>query len=223
MHFWDHSTPIEEVMSTLNSLIVEGKVHYLGVSDTPSWIVAQANTIATMRGWAPFVVYQGQYSLRMRDMDHDVHPMCSALGLGSVPWGVIGGGMLTGKHKPGESAAADTKRKVRDVTDKDWEIIDEMQKVQASMKGETPSLSQIAINWVMSHAVVTSALIGCRTLAQLEDNLCALNFSLEASQITALNEISAIKPIFPHSMIGHSNIELRSKPWYGAADAIIDL
>jgi aryl-alcohol dehydrogenase-like predicted oxidoreductase len=119
LHFWDFTTPPEEVLSTLHSLVVEGKVRYLGISDTPAWMVARLNTIAELRGWTPFIAYQGKYSLRSRDMDQDVWPMCSELGLGGVPWGALGSGMLTGKHrrpKEGDDKAdsdPDAKRQVR--------------------------------------------------------------------------------------------------------------
>lgn len=92
LHWWDYSTSIEEVMITLNNLIREGKVLYIGVSDTPAWIVSKANQYARDHGLRPFVVYQGLWSAANRDFERDIIPMCIDEGMGFAPWGPVGGG-----------------------------------------------------------------------------------------------------------------------------------
>lgn len=92
LHWWDHTAPIEEVMRSLNTLADQGKILYLGVSDTPAWIVSKANQYARDHGLRPFVVYQGRWSASNRDFEREIIPMCEAEGLGLAPWGALGGG-----------------------------------------------------------------------------------------------------------------------------------
>lgn len=100
MHWWDHTTSIEEIMHSLNTLADQGKVLYLGVSDTPAWLVAKANQYARDHGLRPFVVYQGRWSTASRDFERDIIPMCEAEGMGIAPWGVMGsGGFKTEREK----------------------------------------------------------------------------------------------------------------------------
>lgn len=98
VHAWDFTTPIEEVMRGLDDLVRQGKVLYVGISDTPAWIVSRANTLAEMRGWSPFVGLQIRYSLVDRTAERDLLPMARALDLGVTPWSVLAAGVLTGKY-----------------------------------------------------------------------------------------------------------------------------
>lgn len=92
LHWWDHTAPIEEVMRSLNTLADQGKILYLGVSDTPAWIVSKANQYARDHGLRQFVVYQGRWSASNRDFERDIIPMCEAENMGIAPWGALGGG-----------------------------------------------------------------------------------------------------------------------------------
>ncbi|MCW5518156.1 aldo/keto reductase [Muriicola sp. Z0-33] len=98
VHAWDFLTPVEEVMRGLNDLVSAGKVHYIGVSDTPAWIVAKANTLASHRGWSSFVALQAEYNLLQRDAERDLIPMAQSMGLALTPWAPLAGGALTGKY-----------------------------------------------------------------------------------------------------------------------------
>ena len=80
MHWWDYATSVEEVMNGLHNLVAAGKVLYLGVSDTPAWVVAKANTYARLTGKTPFVIYQGAWSIMQRDLERDILPMCLSEG-----------------------------------------------------------------------------------------------------------------------------------------------
>ena len=97
VHAWDFTTPVDEVMRGLDDLVAAGKVHYVGVSDTPAWIVAQANTLAELRGWSRFVGLQIRYSLADRAAERDLLPMARAFDLEVTPWSILGARVLTGK------------------------------------------------------------------------------------------------------------------------------
>ncbi|MGL5880379.1 MAG: aldo/keto reductase, partial [Xenococcaceae cyanobacterium] len=97
LHAWDFTTPVEEVMRSFDDLVRMGKVLYIGVSDTPAWIISQANTLANLRGWTPFIGLQIEYSLKERTPERDLLPMAQALGIGVTAWSPLGAGVLTGK------------------------------------------------------------------------------------------------------------------------------
>lgn len=92
VHFWDYTATVEEVMTSLNVLINQGKVLYLGISNTPAWVVVKCNEFARRHGLRPFSVYQGRWSAADRDLERDVVPMCKAEGMAIAPWGALGGG-----------------------------------------------------------------------------------------------------------------------------------
>lgn len=93
-HWWDYETSIEEIMDGLHNLVVAGKVLYLGISNTPAWVVAHANTYAKMSGKTPFVIYQGHWSILERSFERDIIPMAQTFGLALAPWYVVGSGRL---------------------------------------------------------------------------------------------------------------------------------
>jgi aryl-alcohol dehydrogenase-like predicted oxidoreductase len=103
VHAWDFLTPVDEVMRGLEDVVSRGMVHYIGISDTPAWVVSQANMLADLRGWTPFCALQVEYSLLARTPERDLLPMAEALGLAVTPWGALGGGALTGKYLKGEA------------------------------------------------------------------------------------------------------------------------
>ncbi len=105
LHAWDFTTPIEEVMRALDDLVTSGRVLYVGVSDTPAWIVSRANMLAELRGWSPFVALQIEYSLIERTPERDLLPMARSLGMTVTPWGVLASGVLTGKYNNAPPAA----------------------------------------------------------------------------------------------------------------------
>lgn len=92
VHWWDLTTGVEEVMHGLNSLITAGKVLYLGISDTPAWVVVKANDYARANGLRPFSVYQGKWNASFRDMEREIIPMCRDQGMGIAPWAALGQG-----------------------------------------------------------------------------------------------------------------------------------
>lgn len=199
VHAWDGTTPIEEIMRGLDDLVRAGKVLYVGISDTPAWIISRANLLADLRGWSAFVGVQLKYSLIERTPERDLLPMARALDLAVLVWSAIGTGVLTGKYNDPANSEA---RRLDKVSDRDLAIAAVCVDV-ARQLGHTPS--QVALNWVRQqaghHTAPIIPIIGARTLAQLEDNLGCLNFTLPPDALTTLNEASAIPMGFPHDFL----------------------
>jgi aryl-alcohol dehydrogenase-like predicted oxidoreductase len=215
VHAWDFTTPVEEVMRGLDDLVAAGKVLYVGISDTPAWVVAQANTLADLRGWSRFVGLQIRYSLADRAAERDLLPMARSLDIAVTPWSVLGAGVLTGKYKPGDARTAG--RAARwDKTGRDLAIAAEVVAV-ADEIGRMPS--QVAINWVRQQPGVIIPLIGARTVAQLNDNLGCLDFTLTAGQLQRLSDASQIELGFPHDFLASAEVrDLVSGGSYGNLD-----
>lgn len=202
VHAWDFMTPVEEVLRGLDDLVRAGKILYIGISDTPAWIVSQANTLAELRGWSRFVGLQIQYSLIERTPERDLLPMARAFELGVTPWGALGSGILTGKYKrdgSGEGRAALWGQ----VEEKKLAIAAEVTKIAEEIGR---SASQVALNWVRQQPGLMIPMIGARTVAQLEDNLGCLEFSLTAAQIDQLDQVSKIELGFPHDFLASEPI-----------------
>jgi aryl-alcohol dehydrogenase-like predicted oxidoreductase len=203
VHAWDSMTPVEETMRGLDDLVRAGKVVYIGISDSPAWRVSQANMLADLRGWAPFVALQVEYSLIQRTTERDLMPMARALDLAVTPWAVLGGGVLSGKYRRsgGSYEAEDSKRiKVMDkrLSDRNMAIAEEVRKI-ADRRGV--SCSQVAINWVRQHPGVIIPILGSRTPKQVADNLGAVNFALAQDEIDSLNQVSAVDLGFPQETL----------------------
>lgn len=197
VHARDFMTPIEEVMRGLDDLVRQGKVLYVGVSDTPAWEVSRANTLAELRGWSAFVGLQIRYSLLDRAVERELLPMAKTLDLTVTPWDVLGSGVLAGKYNnnPAEAGRA----KLRGfVSERSLGIAGEVIKVAQEL-GRTPA--QVALNWVRQGQGVIVPLVGARTLAQLNDNLGCLEFELSAETKQRLDDASKIELGFPHEFL----------------------
>jgi len=192
LHMWDYSTPIEEIMRALDDLVRAGKVLHVGISDTPAWVVAYGQAMAELRGWSRFVAYQGEYNLLERGIELDVLPMSRELELGVLAFGLLGGGALTGKFNQPPQEQTRLSR----ASEQELACAETLMEV-ARESGRTPS--QVAINWVRQRAANIFPVLGARRLSQIEDNLGALDFTLEADQLTRLSAINPPKREFPHS------------------------
>jgi aryl-alcohol dehydrogenase-like predicted oxidoreductase len=199
LHMWDGMTPVEEVMRALDDLVRAGKVLYVGISDTPAWVVSQANTLADLRGWSRFVAYQGEYSLASRAAERDILPMTQAMDLTYLPWGILEGGEITGKY----NSASEEPRRSKDTSERIKSIASVLLEL-GNETGYTPS--QIAINWVRQRPFHMIPILGARTEQQLKDNLGCLDFELTTEQIERLNEASPIDLGFPHSFLGSDHV-----------------
>ena len=222
VHAWDPMTPVEEFMRALDDLVRAGKVFYVGISDAPAWIVAQANTLAELRGWSPFVGLQIKYNLLDRTPERDLLPMAQAFDIGVTPWSPLGGGVLTGKYNRENS---DPRRYTPDdpfgkmmLNEKNLSIAAKVQQVAADVE-RTPS--QVALRWLIEQRDrgVIIPIIGARSHAQLIDNLKCLELEMEAQHIEALENVSKIELGFPHDFLKHE--EVRSTV-YGNTLSLID-
>jgi aryl-alcohol dehydrogenase-like predicted oxidoreductase len=197
VHARDYLTPIEEVMRGLDDLVSQGKVLYVGVSDTPAWVVSQANTIADFRGWSAFVGLQIRYSLVDRTVERELLPMARALDLAVTPWGIVGSGVLTGKYNKDPDTAGRASMRGQ-ITDRNLAIAAMTIEIATELDA---SPSQVAIAWVRAGEGNIIPLVGARTTEQLEENLGALDISFSDEQLERLNAASAIEPGFPHDML----------------------
>jgi aryl-alcohol dehydrogenase-like predicted oxidoreductase len=201
MHAWDASTPIQETMRALDDLVTEGKVRFIGFSDTPAWKCAEAQTMATLRGWTPLVALQIEYSLLQRTVEGELTPMARELGLGVTPWSPLARGVLTGKYARGDHGKHQPSRGERvtsNLDEKAYDIVDELSRIA---KAHESSASRVALAWVMSRPTVASTIIGARTMQQLEDNLGAADVTLSTSEIAKLDALSTPSLPFPMNML----------------------
>ena len=206
MHSWDKFTPVEETMRALDDLVRAGKVRYIGLSDTPAWKVAQAQTIASFRGWAPLIALQIEYSLIERTVEGELIPMALELGLGVTPWSPLRSGVLSGKYtrENAKTAKADRGERVTQFLDEHtFAIIDELARI-AKAHNTTPAA--VALAWVQSRPGVASTIIGARRLDQLDQNLEALDGRLTADEIAALDRLSAPTLNFPANFLKSANM-----------------
>jgi aryl-alcohol dehydrogenase-like predicted oxidoreductase len=199
LHMWDGMTPVEEVMRALDDLVRAGKVLYVGISDTPAWVVSQANILADLRGWSRFVAYQGEYSLASRAPERDILPMTNALNLTFLAWGLLEGGELTGKY----NSPSDEPKRSRDTSERIKNIAVVVMEL-ARATGYTPS--QVAINWARQRPYDMIPILGARSEKQLKANLECLDFELTKEQIDRLNEASPIDLGFPHAFLGSEHV-----------------
>ncbi len=216
VHAWDLMTPVDEVMRALDDLVSSGAVHYVGVSDYPAWKVAEANTLAELRGWSPFVGLQIEYNLAERTVERELIPMARELGIGVMPWSPLAGGLLSGTYTredlagsralgPGERPK-DRREFVRArLTEKKVAIAETVAEVAGEL-GRSPA--QVALRWVMTRPGVASTIVGARTLEQLEENLGSLDFELDDGARARLDQVSEVELGFPHEMIMSPRVKL---------------
>lgn len=196
MHAWDELTPVAEVMRALDDVVRSGKVLYVGISDTPAWIVSQANTLAELRGWTPFSALQIEYSLIQRTVERELLPMAKAFGLAVTPWAALGGGVLSGKYsgggKPSDAARADLNQ--ARVNERNLAIAGEVKKIAAEIGR---SSSQVALAWVRAQDPSIIPIVGARKLSQLQDNLGCLDVTLTNAHLARLDAASRVDLGFP--------------------------
>ena len=221
VHIWDQITPVEEVMRGLDDLVRQGKVLYVGISDAPAWWIAQANTLACLRGWSPFVGLQIEYSLMERTVERELIPMAKSLKLGVTAWSPLSNGVLTGKyHGNGSSESgrmsSDMMKQFMPEEQKTGRIVTAVKTV-AGQVGR--SLAQVALAWLRSRAVAVIPIIGARKLSQLQDNLGSFDLSLSAGQLKALDEASQIELGFPHDFYAKDLV--RGLVYGGMRDQIV--
>lgn len=221
MHIWDKITPVEEVMRGFDDLVSQGKVLHAGVSDAPAWWVAQANTLAALRGWSPFIALQIEYSLVERTVERELIPMAKALGLGVTAWSPLAGGVLTGKYNDGQPAGEarysnESMRTFLPQRDRQDRVVAAL-RTASQQTGR--SLAQVALAWLRYREVPVIPIIGARKLSQFQDNLASLTLELSAEQVKALDDASRIELGFPHEFYGRDIV--RNFVYGGLRDRIL--
>jgi len=201
VHAWDFVTPVEEVMRALDDMVRAGKILYVGVSDTPAWIVSRANMLAELRGWTPFVGLQIRYSLIDRAVERDLLPMARALDIAVTPWGALGTGILSGKYnREGGSGRVST---WAPIDPRKLAIAEEVIKIAGEI-GRTPS--QVALSWVRQQPGVIIPILGAKTLPQVQDNLACVDFKLSDEHLQHLDDVSQIELGFPHDFLAEDGV-----------------
>lgn len=198
LHMWDFMTPVEEVARAMDDLVRAGKVLYVGFSDSPAWVVAYAMALAERHGWVRPVATQLPYSFAGRDGEREVLPMARTLGLSVLAWGILEGGELTGKY----NEANDEPKRYEDASAKAKQIAAELRGVAAEI-GRSPA--QVAINWVRQQPGVIP-IVGARTVAQIEDNLGALDFVLTEEQLARVGKLNEFRLGFPLGFLTDSHV-----------------
>ncbi|KAI9025398.1 Aldo/keto reductase [Hyaloraphidium curvatum] len=205
VHWWDWKTSVEEVMNGLHNLVAQGKVLYLGISDSPAWIVSKANMYARCHGKTPFVVYQGAWSILQRDFEREIIPMARVEGLALAPWNVLAAGKIRTDEE--EERRRQTGEKGRVSFAPSWERTPEQRKVclaleEVAKEVGTKSITAVAIAYVMQKTPYVFPIVGGRKVEHLMDNIEALTLSLSKEQIAKLEAVLPFEPGFPSNFIG---------------------
>ena len=198
LHAWDFTTRIDEVMRGLDDLVSSGKILYIGISNTPAWVISRANTLADLRGLTPFVSLQIEYNLVERTPERDLLPMARSMDIGVCPWGVLAAGVLTGKYNKGSKGEPGLRLEGRPIDKGKLKISEEVVKIAKEI-GCKPG--HVAISWLSRQPGIVSPIIGARTVGQLKDNIASLKCKLDDDHIKRLNKISAIDLGYPHDFL----------------------
>ena len=200
IHRWDYETPIEETLRTLDNLVRQGKVRYIGASSMWAWQFTKALWTSDRLGLERFVSMQNHYNLCYREEEREVIPLCSAEGIALLPWSPLAKGFLSGKYKRGEKP--DSKRFKSDellgerfFRPEDFDVVERLVEVA---KEKSVSPAQVAISWLI-HKGVTSPIVGPTKVEHVEEAVAAIDVKLSDDDVARLEE-----PYKPHRVIGHT-------------------
>lgn len=209
-HVWDATTPVEETLSTLDTLVKSGKVRYLGASNLSASQLQRAQDLAARNGWERYISLQPLYNLLAREVEWELAPVSEAEGVGIIPWSPLQGGWLTGKYRRGMSEAAPDTREARYQrelgreawrerdNDETWRVVEAVVAV-AEETGHTPA--QVSLRWLLGRPAVAAPIVGVRTVGQLADNLGAAGWELTPEQTARLDEASARPLPYPYDVL----------------------
>ena len=210
VHCWDPGTPLDETLSTLDTLVRSGKVRYIGASNFSGWQLQKAVDTSRHQGWEPFSCLQPLYNLLDRSLEWELVQVCQNEGLGIIPWSPLRGGWLSGKYRRGMAApVAGTRIEKAEQegwseswsaynNERTWSVLDALFAV-AEEAGKEPV--QVALRWLLQRPGVTAPIIGARTLAHLESNLGAAGWELTPAQMARLTEVSEPDLPYPYDFI----------------------
>lgn len=197
VHWWDFTTSIPELMQSLNAVVQQGKVLYLGISDTPAWIVSKANQYARDHGLRQFVVYQGQWSAANRDFERNIIPMCASEGMGLAPWGALGGGEFKQRE---EMKARGEGRNMGGPSEKHLKLTDTLEEI-ANRK--STAITSVALAYVMHKSPYVFPIVGGRKIEHLKGNIEALGLELSDEDIEEIDGAAPFDIGFPLNFLSH--------------------
>lgn len=207
IHCWDRGTPIEETLTTLDRLVQDGKVRYLGSSNLRGWQLQKMIDTSRQMGLESFTCHQPQYNLLARETEWEVLEVCANEGVGVIPWSPLRGGWLSGRYSrdmAGPPAGSRVKTAeeqgwsetwARYANEHTWGILDELRRI-ADVHGVSPAA--VAIRWVAQNPVVTAPILGASKLEHLESNLAAIDIELSADEMAALDRVSHVDGSYPY-------------------------
>jgi aryl-alcohol dehydrogenase-like predicted oxidoreductase len=199
VHKTDPLTPLEETLEALNDLVRSGKVRYIGYSNWPAWMAAQALQMQKERGWAQFITSQMYYSLVGRDIEHEVVPFLKASGVGLMVWSPLASGFLSGKYSRDNLTDPNNRISGFDFIplNKEWgfKVVDKLRDI-AETHDATPA--QVALSWLLTQSHVSTVLLGASNIRQLEDNLKAVELTLSTEELTVLDKLTRPATVYPN-------------------------
>jgi aryl-alcohol dehydrogenase-like predicted oxidoreductase len=209
VHAWDDLTPWQETMRGLDDVVRQGKVLYIGVSDTPAWVVAASQVHAELKGWSTYAGLQIEYSLLERTPERDLLPMAAAFGLSVVAWGPLGAGVLTGKYTRGSAGTPDDalRAKANEARGRTSERALTIARTVDAVADELGVTSaQVATAWVQAQGYGMLPIVGARKVSQIADTLGAVDVVLAPEQLARLDEVSRVSLGFPHDFLANGAV-----------------
>ena len=203
LHGFDARTPVEEVLSTLDTLVKAGKIRYLGVSNFSGWHLMKSLAASDRHGWSRYVAHQAYYSLVGRDYEWELMPLAEDQGVGAVVWSPLGWGRLTGKLRRGQPLPENSRLQSQTAADSGpqvaeeylYRVVDALDEVAAETGRTVP---QVALNWVLQRPTVSTVIVGARNEEQLKQNLGAVGWNLTAAQVAKLDAASTVQKPYPY-------------------------
>ncbi|GAE24895.1 reductase [Halalkalibacter wakoensis JCM 9140] len=206
LHVWDHLTPIEETLRTLDDLVSSGKVRYIGCSNFLAWQIMKSLSVSERKGYAKFISVQPQYSLVNREMDREVMSLCLEEGIGVLPWGPLGSGFLSGKYEGlntptfgrlSEGLQGESSWENKGL-ERNFTIVNKVKEIAQEIN-KTPT--QVSLNWLLMKEGITSPIFGARTFEQYRENIGAAGWSLSQEHVNELDEVSSLPSEYPTRFI----------------------
>jgi aryl-alcohol dehydrogenase (NADP+) len=200
LHNWDRNTPIEETLRALDDLVREGTIRYIGFSNTPGWVTAQAQTTAVLRGWTPLIALQVEYSLLARTVEGELAPLALDQDMALVPWSPLRNGFLSGKYRRGAEVSDSVRAAyVGGPSDDDYVVIDAVAAIADELQ---TSSAAVALAWLRAREGTVVPIVGARRLSHLEDNLAAVDLTLTPEHLRTLDTVSAPTLNYPADVNG---------------------
>lgn len=212
VHGVDPATPVEEIMRSLNDIVLTGKVRYIAICNWPAWMVMKAIGIAKQHGWNQFVGMQYYYSLSGRDIEREILPLALDQNLAVMPWSPLAGGFLSGKYTRNNEKAGDSRRDSFDFPpvnkEKAYDIIDVLVEVGQL---HHVSVAEVALAWVRQQKGITSTIIGAKNTEQLQANIKSTEVQLTEDDLKKIDEVSALPKEYPGWMVERQSADRELK------------